>query len=213
MAERNRILVKDLRLDLENPRIRGPVASQSEALEALIDLDLDHFKTMMASISDHGLDPGDSFYVLADATESGTYIVADGNRRLSALKVLQDPALLTATNLADDVKKSLTRAAGNLDDSPIETVDVVIFPDRASADEWMDRRHGRALEGEARILWSTTEKQRIQEEESLLDVIDSAENNSGFMVDEWAAIKRNVEAKTSVLSRFLLARNFGRLGR
>lgn len=213
MAERNRILVKDLRLDLENPRIRGPVASQSEALEALIDLDLDHFKTMMASISDHGLDPGDSFYVLADDTESGTYIVADGNRRLSALKVLQDPALLTATNLTDDVKKSLTRAAGNLDDSPIETVDVVIFPDRASADEWMDRRHGRALEGEARILWSTTEKQRIQEEESLLDVIDSAENNSGFMVDEWAAIKRNVEAKTSVLSRFLLARNFGRLGR
>lgn len=213
MAERDEIQVINLRLDLENPRIRGPIASQSEALEALIDLDIDHFKTMMASISDHGLDPGDSFYVLADEIELGTYIVVDGNRRLSALQVLQDPALLNGTSLEDDMKKSLTRAAGNLSGSSLETVDVVIFPDRAAVDEWMDRRHGRGLEGEARIAWSTAEKQRFRKENSLLDVIDSAENSSNFMVDEWAAIKRVVEAKTSVLSRFLLARNFGRLGR
>lgn len=55
--------VKDLLLDQDNPRI-GHVASQPEALEAIIELDERHFKEMMTSVRDHGIDPGDSFYVV-----------------------------------------------------------------------------------------------------------------------------------------------------
>ncbi len=50
-------------LDLENPRT-GTVEGQSEALEAVVRLNPQHFRNMMASIKENGLDPGDSFYVI-----------------------------------------------------------------------------------------------------------------------------------------------------
>ncbi|WP_292066074.1 hypothetical protein [Brevundimonas sp. UBA7664] len=205
MAKRDDLRVEDLLLDVDNPRIGG-VASQSEALEAIVNLNDSHFKTMMKSIADHGLDPGDAFYVIADDLELGTYVVVDGNRRLSALKTLQNPALLNGTQLSDRVKKALAKISSDFTGTLPTSVDVVIFDDRAAADEWIERRHGRGLEGEARIPWNPLEIQRFQNDRSILDVIEFVGKNSTFSDDEWSEIKRAVEAKTSVLGRFLEAK-------
>ena len=56
--------VGELILDQENPRLPSS-ANQSEALQRLIELSPNHFRTMMQSIKDNGLDPGDSLYVIA----------------------------------------------------------------------------------------------------------------------------------------------------
>ena len=58
--------VGDLLLDLENPRT-GKVVGQAEALEEIIKLNGQHFRNMMQSIKENDLDPGDSFYVIAQA--------------------------------------------------------------------------------------------------------------------------------------------------
>lgn len=202
MTEKLTIPVEDLLLDVENPRI-GAVGTQSEALEAIINLNADHFKRMLSSIGDHGLDPGDSFYVIADDLELGTYIVVDGNRRLSALKVLQNQALLNGTKATDGFKKAIANLVQAARSEGPESVDCVVFADRGEADDWIERRHGVGLDGESRIPWGTLEKQRFQHDRSILDVIDFVEKNSTFSDDEWAAVKRAVEAKPSVLSRFL----------
>ncbi|WP_073978641.1 ParB/Srx family N-terminal domain-containing protein [Erythrobacter donghaensis] len=80
------IAVDALLLDEENPRL-GSATNQSETLRKLVELNPNHFRNLMLSIKENGLDPGDSFYVIEHEDEEGDYVVLDGNRRLSALRV------------------------------------------------------------------------------------------------------------------------------
>jgi hypothetical protein len=194
--------VDDLLLDPDNPRI-GSADSQAEALEAIVRLDVNHFRTMMRSIVDHGLDPGDSLYIINEAEAGGGYTVVDGNRRLAALKVLNEPAVLQGTGLGDTIVKRLAKLAENFDAASADLISCVLFDTRADADEWILRRHGRGMEGEARIPWGTLEIQRFQKDRTVLDVIDFVERNSTFSNDDWAQIRSEIEAKPSVLRRFL----------
>lgn len=193
--------IDDLLLDLHNPRI-GSVTTQSEALAAIIDLDSRHFKTMMESIKVHGLDPGDSFYIIGEEGLED-YVVVDGNRRLAALKVLHEPNLLQSTAITDTTRAKLVKATNGFDRRMIETVSCVLFDDRATADDWILRRHGRGMEGEARIAWGSLEIQRFQKDQTILDVIDFVAKNSTFTDDRWAQIKAAIEAKPSVLKRLV----------
>lgn len=192
--------IEDLLLDLENPRI-GTVESQSAALRAIIELDPRHFRTMMRSISDHGLDPGDAFYILEG--EDDGYVVVDGNRRLAALKVLHEPSILDATGITESTARQLRKAREGFEAAETTTVDCVRFDDRTSANEWILRRHGRGQEGEERIAWGTLEIQRFQKDRSILDVIDFVARNSTFDEARWREIRAAVEDRTSVLRRFL----------
>ena len=199
---RMELCIDDLLLDPDNPRI-GSVDSQAEALEAIVRLDANHFRTMMRSIVDHGLDPGDSLYIINEAEEGGGYTVVDGNRRLAALKVLHEPAVLQGTTLGDTIVKRLAKVAEDFDAASADLISCVLFDTRADADEWILRRHGRGMEGEARIPWGTLEIQRFQKDRTVLDVIDFVERNSTFSNDDWAHIRAEIEAKPSVLRRFL----------
>ena len=102
--------IGDLLFDQENPRI-GQVGSQSDALAAVVRLSGRNFKNMMRSIKEHGLDPGDSFYLVQEGAEDDPYVVVDGNRRLAALKVLSQPDLLQGTNLTEAAKRPLMKEA------------------------------------------------------------------------------------------------------
>jgi len=109
-TEKLEIEVDDLLFDHDNPRT-GQVASQSEALAAIVRLSARNFKNMMQSIKEHGLDPGDSFYLVQEEEEGDGYTVVDGNRRLAALKVLNNPDLLQGTDLSETVKRPLIKEA------------------------------------------------------------------------------------------------------
>ncbi len=196
------IEVDDLLLDLDNPRI-GTVASQPEALAAIVRLSARNFKTMMASIKAHGLDPGDSFYLVQEAEEGDGYTVVDGNRRLAALKVLNNPDLLQGTDLSDTMKRPLAKEAENYAPTGDTAVSCVLFENRQDAGEWIERRHGRDLEGEGRIFWGTLEIQRFQKDPTVLDVITFVEKNSTYSDADWHRIKASVEKNTSTLRRFL----------
>ncbi|NSY51421.1 hypothetical protein [Agrobacterium tumefaciens] len=199
--EKLELELTDLLLDLNNPRI-GQVATQAEALSAIIDLDSRHFKTMMESIKTHGLDPGDAFYILGEEGNED-YVVVDGNRRLAALKVLNEPNILQSTTITSSVQAKLVKAAEGFDRKLVSTVSCVLFDDRATADEWILRRHGRGMEGEARIPWGSLEIQRFQKDQTVLDVIDFVGKNSTFTDDRWSQIKSAVENKPSVLKRMV----------
>ena len=192
--------VGDLLLDLENPRT-GTVASQAEALEAIIKLNGLHFRNMMLSIKENDLDPGDSFYVIADDDDETCNVVVDGNRRLAALKILNNPVLLEGTQLSDLVKKRLREAAGAF--IPIEPVNCVVFESREDANDWIERRHGKNLEGEGRIAWGALESDRFQKDRTVIDVIGFVERNSTYDDADWQRIKKSIEKSPTTLRRFL----------
>ncbi|TJV39135.1 MAG: hypothetical protein E5Y02_26865 [Mesorhizobium sp.] len=203
--EKLQVNVSQLLLDLENPRIVS-ADTQPDAFRSMIEFDPRHFKTMMVSIKDHGLDPGDAFYVVASEIDPDEFIVVDGNRRLAALMALRQPALLQGIPISTNLRQKLAAVSNGFDPASIEEVDAVLFDDRSSADEWILRRHGRGMEGEARIYWGPLEIQRFQRDRTVLDVIEFVKKNSTFGDEEWARIEEKLTDKASVLRRFLEAK-------
>jgi hypothetical protein len=202
--------IEDLQLDLLNPRL-VEAGTQLDALKALIDIGPGFFRTLMNSIKDNGLDPGDAFYVLADEEDETSFIVVDGNRRLAALKVLNEPSLLKGLDLTEPEIKMLTSAAAGYTPGTVADVECVLFEDRKSADLWIARRHGRDLGGEGRLVWGPLEIERFQRDHTNLDVIGFLERNTSMSASDWAAVKKAVENNSSSLNRFLSNKAFRRL--
>ncbi|WP_428969206.1 hypothetical protein ACQR50_16950 [Sphingomonas sp. Xoc002] len=202
--------LEDLQLDLQNPRL-VEAETQLGALKSLIDIGPGYFRTLMTSIKDNGLDPGDAFYVLADDEDETSFIVVDGNRRLAALRVLSEPSVLKGIGLTDAEVKMLTTAAAGYTPGTISDVECVLFDDRKSADLWIARRHGRDLGGEGRLVWGPLEIERFQRDHTNLDVIGFLERNTSIIPTDWAATKKAVENNSSSLNRFLSNKAFRKL--
>jgi len=196
------LTIDEFLLDEENPRL-GSVGSQSEALDALLKLNQSHFRNLMLSIKRNGLDPGDSLYVI-ESDEPEDFVVLDGNRRVAAMKVLAQPDLLDGTDASDAMKKSLVRTASDFNREAVEPIRCVKFDDRASAYDWIYRRHTGEMDGEGRIQWGRTEIQRFTGDRSVLDVIDFVGRNADYTDDEWEQTKETIESrKSSNIGRLL----------
>ena len=202
--------LEDLQLDLLNPRL-VEAETQLDALKALVDIGPGFFRTLMNSIKENGLDPGDAFYVLADEQDETSFVVVDGNRRLAALKVLNEPSILKGMDLTDAEIRMLSGAATGYAPGTIADVECILFDDRKSADLWIARRHGRDLGGEGRLVWGPLEIERFQRDHTNLDVIGFLERNTSMPTTDWAAVKKAVENNSSSLNRFLSNKAFRRL--
>ena len=155
MIERLELSIDELLLDLDNPRL-GSTSSQSEALASIVRLNPGHFRNLMASIRDDGLDPGDSLYVVR-SEDGQDFVVLEGNRRLSALKVLSNPDVLAGTDLPESTKDPLVREAAGFERSEVEPIPCVRFDGREEANDWIRRRHTGVAGGEGRITWKPLE--------------------------------------------------------
>lgn len=183
MIEHLELTIDALLLDRDNPRV-GLMSSQSEALASIIRLNQGHFQNLMASIRDDGLDPGDSLYVVR-AEDGQDFVVLEGNRRLSALKVLSNPDVLAGTDLSESAKKSLVREARGFERTDVEPIRCVRFDDREEANDWIRRRHTGVAGGEGRITWKPLEIQRFSGDYTTIDVIDFVGRNAGYSTEEW----------------------------
>ena len=184
MAEDLELSIDELLLDQENPRL-GATVSQSEALAGIVALSPEYFRNLMASIRDDGLDPGDSLYVVRSDDNDEDFVVLEGNRRLSALKVLSNPDLLAGTDLAESVTKPLVREATGFDRSGVEPIRCVRFDDREAANDWIRRRHTGVASGEGRIRWKPLDIQRFSNDYTTIDVIEFVGRNAGYSKTEW----------------------------
>ena len=202
MVEYPELSIDELLLDEDNPRL-GSVNSQSAALEAIVHLNEAHFRNLMLSIKNNGLDPGDNLYVI-DADDEEDFIVLEGNRRLSVLMVLNNPDVLDGTEVPETIKKSLVRATAGFDRTKIEPIRCVKFEHREDANEWIYRRHTGTADGEGRIQWGPLEIQRFSGDRTVLDVIDFVGRNADYSDDEWESTKSVIESrKSSNLARLL----------
>ena len=183
MVEHLELSIDELLLDQENPRL-GSTSSQSEALAGIIRLNIGHFQNLMGSIRDDGLDPGDSLYVVR-SDDGQDFVVLEGNRRLSALKVLVNPDILAGTDLQEVIKKPLVREASGFERSEAEPLRCVRFNSREHANDWIRRRHTGTAGGEGRINWRPLEIQRFSGDYTTIDVIEFVGRNAGYSKEDW----------------------------
>lgn len=88
--ERLLIPLARLRLNKENDK-HGSLASEPDCISWMLDNLGDEIRNLAQDIAERGLSPIDGVLVLPDIETRGDYIVWEGNRRITALKLLDDP--------------------------------------------------------------------------------------------------------------------------
>lgn len=181
-------------LHLSNPR-HEPVSTEAQAIAYLCEEENVH--ALARDIATFGLNPLERFaLVLIDPSDEGKptakYTVAEGNRRICALKLLHDPELAPAT-----LRKSFEKLAESW--RPITTVAAAVFHSLPDAKIWLDRIHNGPQGGIGRQPWSADQKARFdgsnrnKPAQALLDYAES----SGFITAE------ERKGKLTTVARFL----------
>lgn len=128
------IKVSDLKFDPSNPRL--PVRMQDQEAEAVFDYMLrnGNIVELMVSIGEMGYSSAEPLLVVPDEKEEGKYVVVEGNRRLTALKLLLNPSLAKVKKLT--VAETANRAVHK----PTE-VPTLVYTERNDVLEYLGYRH------------------------------------------------------------------------
>ena len=135
-AQQN-IAIRDLRLDAENPRLPAVLQGASqEDLAVDLDLGFEAF-TVAESVASHGFFTSEPLIAIPDGAETGAWIVVEGNRRLTALLGLSNPAIRSQFSNSDRWDGLAQRANVTLDTK----IPVVVVDSRATVVPIIGFRH------------------------------------------------------------------------
>lgn len=132
------IAIKDLLLDGKNPRIPPGYenATQAELLKLMARLYRP--KEVGQSLAEDGFWPEEPLVAIpaeAEGGRTGRFIVVEGNRRLTALRLLTDPDAASNLGLSD------WAAMASSVETPLERAFVVIHPLRETVNSYLGYRH------------------------------------------------------------------------
>lgn len=106
--------VGELELDVQNPR-HEPVTSQRDAILEIIANQRQRLVVLAGDIKEHGLNPTKRMMVIENGKR---YTVVEGNRRLTAIKLLNNPDLAKDTPIAAAIKRIAKDSEGSPVSSP-----------------------------------------------------------------------------------------------
>lgn len=142
-----------LHLDSENPR-HDPIDDEGKIISHL--MRSEKVQALAKSIvANGGVSPLDAIGVVEMIDNPGHYIVAEGNRRTCALKLLNDPKK-APSSAAQKYFRSLAQKA-NLP----QKFSVVVFPDKEAARPWIELRHLGPQDGAGMKSWNGAQKNRF----------------------------------------------------
>lgn len=150
--ETKTIPIGQLLLDTKNPR-HGKLESQRAAIESLISSQRQKLVVLANDIRENGLSPIENLMVLK--AKNG-YTVLEGNRRLTAIKLLDNPALADGTPISAAIKRLANKGS-----PPSEAV-CSVAPSRKAAEHWLEIRHGGESEGAGVVPWSAYAANRFK---------------------------------------------------
>ena len=163
------IKVADLHLDRKNPRF-PPVNSQREAIDAILMDQGEKIVVLALDIYQYGLNPSVKLIIFK---EGENFVDGDGNRRLTALKLLETPSLADAFPKIRKKIDAILKKPGTV---PAE-VGCVVFSSRKAARHWISINHGGEQEGRGQITWDAEQKDRFEHKPSIgLEALDLLTN-------------------------------------
>lgn len=147
--------ITQLLLDPENPR-HDVIENQKEIIKQL--LATEKIDNLAKDIAEQGsLSPLESVGVIPLDDDEDEYIVVEGNRRVCACLLLNNPDLCPT----DSTKVKFEKIKGK---SKIpDKVNCTVFDSREDADHWIQLRHEGQLDGRGTKSWSAQEIARYAE--------------------------------------------------
>ncbi len=155
----------DLLIDEVNPRLDPPNVGQRESQRALARDQQRKLQMLAKDIVESGLNPLELPAVAL--TEDGRYIVLEGNRRLTALKALENPdSIADAVNAG--VLKEIRKLSKKYHETPIDYVECFLVKDREQIEHWIDLKHTGWNEGAGVVTWNPDEAARFKARTGIL---------------------------------------------
>lgn len=186
--------VSELFLDESNPRF-PEARSQRAAIEAMLEEQGEKIANLAGDIYSHGLNPSSRLIVFK---EKNRFTDGDGNRRLTALKILETPSLAKSY---PRIKKKLQQIFETKGSVPTE-VSCVVFKNRAQARRWIENNHDGEQEGRGLVRWNAEQKDRFRGKPSIgLAALDELAANNLINEDDRCRINK------STLDRLLEYKN------
>lgn len=150
----------NLVLHQENYRL-GDLENQAEIINAMIQDQGVKIVHLAEHISENGLNPSESF-IVSPIKKSDKFVVLEGNRRLTALKLLANPKLAEDTSINRYLKR-LTNASAKYFEGPINSINCIVYNDHNEAFKWIELRHTGMNKGAGLDKWSTDAQDRIRQ--------------------------------------------------
>lgn len=171
MMQSMTVALAALDLDLNNPRI-NPAEHQTEALKLILlaesvgDRVGEKVFALAKSICELGsTDPSEKLIALANSESPGRYTVLDGNRRVAALRLLTEPAILDREDIGIPAnlrrRMHALRSQYDVKDVPT-TLEISIFPSREAAEPFLALKHTGERDGAGRSSWSAMQQARFE---------------------------------------------------
>lgn len=150
-----KIPVSKLLLDQNNPRYE-PTGSQEEAIRTMLNNDTDKILTMSKHILENGVNL--SVRPIIYINPDGENIVKDGNRRITCLKIINNPRLIPKEFMK--LRKTMNDLRKDHDLKDLRTVNCIVTDDEELADSWVQNNHQGPQEGIGQVMWNSIQKAR-----------------------------------------------------
>lgn len=167
--------IENLKLSLDNPRLTDS-QNETEELEKMVNDQGKKLIKLASDITEFGLSPLDAIAVYP-SVEDGKYIVAEGNRRVTALKLLINPEL--AKNINGGIYQSFKKLV--IGKKLILEVQCFIFKSEIDRNliHWIEIKHQGENEGKGTASWSAIQKARF----------DKKNQGESLLLDFWAELE------------------------
>lgn len=181
----------ELQLDLKNPRFAG-LANQREALEKIVLSQGSKLVNLAEDIVANGMSPAHRMLVVKNTGKKASgFTVVDGNRRLAALRVLTNPAVLEGmSGVGDLTAQKLRKLAKDFSLDSVQPFDVFVCKTEAEARHWIEAIHTGENDGRGVVSWDGIATARYRGKNTSLKVLDFVKAAGKLTADELAALER-----------------------
>lgn len=161
MAEILALSLPDLLIDSENPRLPQPNVGQRDALRELAGHEPGKLVSLAKDIVAFGTNPSELPIVMPLSDDLKRFVVLEGNRRLAALKALENPEWLVGAMPPSDVEE-MRRLSREYQEDPLESVQCVVMS-KDDARHWIELRHTGGQNGGASVVpWGSDDASRFR---------------------------------------------------
>ena len=174
-----KLRIDALVLDGDNPRITH-ADGQQQALQKVVKDQKTKLVRLAESIVEHGLSPIEKFMVMEVSPKPQRYVALEGNRRVTVLKLLANPAVMTGLDMPEGIRRSLERLASIFDRSKVEPIDAFEVSSREEGRYWIELRHNGEDEGRGVVAWKPIVAARYREKEPAIQAFDMVIEHGGF---------------------------------
>ncbi|BCV20381.1 hypothetical protein hamaS1_04500 [Moorella sp. Hama-1] len=148
--------ITDLLLNTSNPRF-DPVDHQREAIEEMIKDQQGKLVVLARHIMEFGLNPIDPLLV---KPHKGQWVVKEGNRRATALKLVNQPSLIPVTQ--PELRRAFETLSKQVSSNLLRSIPCIATEDDTLINEWVRLKHTGQNDGAGTVGWDGTQTARFR---------------------------------------------------